>query len=128
MIGEDAAGEAAGSEAALTAEEARDLTATFHDVSIAPLGREYFGRYREVRDTLDEMVVSAEGPVSPEHLREHVEPEDLEFMDLIVRNLASFADQGLDREGRVEPYASARDHADRLEPFVDLLRPHLPEA
>ena len=116
-----------GTEPALSAEEARDLREAFHDLSIAPLGRNYFGRYREVRDALDEMVEAAEGPVSPDHLREHLDAEDFDFMASIVRNLDTFASQGLDREGSVEPYTSARDHADRLEPFLDLLRPHLAE-
>lgn len=116
-----------GEEPALSSDEARDLRAAFHDLSIAPLGRNYFGRYREVRDTLDEMVEAAEGPVSADRLREHLDAEDLEFMASIVRSLDTFASQGLDREGSVEPYASARDHAERLEPFLDLLRPHLGE-
>lgn len=124
--GEEQRQEHAG-EPALSADEARDLRQTFHDLSIAPLGRNYFGRYREVRQTLDAMVEAAEGPVSPGHLREHLDAEDLEFMETIVRNLDTFASQGLDREGSVEPYTSARDHADRLEPFLDLLRPHLGE-
>lgn len=127
MTAGDAAAEEEGPELALTAEEARDLAATFHDISIAPLGRNYFGRYREVRETLDAMVAAVEGPVSPERLREHVDAEDLEFIDTIVRNLDSFAQQGLEREGSVEPYTSARVHADRLEPFADLLRPHVSE-
>lgn len=114
--------------AVLTADEARDLAATFHDVSLAPLGRNYFGPYREVRDAIDGMVEAADGePVEPELLREHLDGEAFELMESIVRNLDSFAQQGLDREGRVEPYSSARDHADRLEPFLDLLRPYLSE-
>lgn len=112
-------------EAALTADEARDLRAALHDLSIAPLGRHYFDRYREVREALDGLTDAAEGPVEPDLLREHLDAEDLEFMESIVRNLDTFASQGLDREGDVEPYSSARDHADRLEPFLDLLRPHL---
>lgn len=120
-----ASADEAGPEPALTAEEARDLAAAFHDLSIAPLGRNYFDRYREVRDALDAMVEATDGPVTPDRLRDLVDAEDLEFMETIVRNLDSFAQQGLEREGSVEPYTSARGHADRLEPFLDLLRPHL---
>lgn len=115
-------------EAVLSAEEADDLARTFHDVSIAPLGQNYFRPYREARDAIDAMVEEADGgPVEGELLREHLNAEAFELMETIVRNLDSFAQQGLDREGVVEPYASARDHADRLEPFLDLLRPHLAE-
>ena len=111
---------------ALEADEARDLERVFRDVSIAPLGRNYFGRYREIREAIGAMVEAAEGgDVSAELLREHLDDEDFEFIDSIVRNLDTVAERGMKREGRVEPYSSARADADRLEPFLDLLRPHL---
>ena len=111
---------------ALEADEARDLARVFGDISIAPLGRNYFGRYREIREAIGEMVEAADGePVSAELLREHLDGEDFEFIDSIVRNLDTVAERGMKREGRVEPYTSARADADRLEPFRELLRPHL---
>lgn len=111
---------------ALEAEEARDLEGAFRDVGIAPLGRNYFGRYREIREAIGAMVEAAEGEaVSVELLREHLDADDLEFIDAIVRNLDAVAERGMKREGHVEPYTSARADADRLEPYLELLRPHL---
>lgn len=105
--------------------EVRDLAEVIRDVSIAPLGRNYFDRYREVRDAIGALAEDTENGVGPEDLREHLDEEDFEFLDSIVRNLDNFADEGYRREGEVEPYLSARADADRLEPFLDLLRPHL---
>lgn len=111
---------------ALEADEARDLERVFRDVSIAPLGRNYFSPYREIRESIAEMVEAADGrDVSTELLREHLDEDDFEFIDSIARNLDTVAERGVKREGRVEPYTSARDDAERLQPFLDLLRPHL---
>lgn len=111
---------------ALEADEARDLVRVFREVSIAPLGRNYFKPYREIREAITEMVEAADGgDVSAELLREHLDEEDFELIDSIVRNLDTVAERGMKREGRVEPYTSARADADRLEPFLELLRPHL---
>lgn len=111
---------------ALEPDEARDLERAFDDVSIAPLGRNYFGPYREIRDAIGDMVAEAEDDdVSVELLREHLDGDDFEFIDSIVRNLDTVAERGMKREGKVEPYTSARADADRLEPFLELLRPHL---
>lgn len=111
---------------ALEADEARDLERVFGDVNIAPLGRNYFNRYREIRQAIAGMVEAADGgDVSVELLREHLDEEDFGFLDSIVRNLDTVAERGMKREGSVEPYTSARADADRLEPFLELLRPHL---
>ena len=50
---------------ALEADEARDLERVFRDVSIAPLGRNYFEPYREIRDTISELVEAADGAPDP---------------------------------------------------------------
>lgn len=113
------------SEPALERSEAGELTRVVADVSIAPLGRNYFSRYREIRDRLAAMSREVEGAVAPAELREYVDGDDLEFLDSIVSNLRTFAEEGMRREGSVEPYTSARADADRLEPYLDLLRPHL---
>lgn len=114
------------SPAALEAGEAEDLERAFREISIAPLGRNYFGRYREIREAIGAMVEAAGGEdVSAGLLAEHLDGEDFEFMDSLVRNLDAVAEQGMKREGSVEPYASARDDADRLRPFLETLRPHL---
>lgn len=111
--------------AALEAEDLRELAEVFAEVSIAPLGRNYFGRYREIRNALQEWAGEVEDAVGPDEIRERLEEDDFEFMDAIVRNLRNFAEDGIDREGEVEPYRSALADADRLEPHLDLLRPHL---
>jgi len=114
-------------ELALDGEEIRDLARVIRDVSIAPLGRNYFDRYREVRDAIGALAEETENGVAAEDLREHLDEDDYEFLDSIVRSLDNFAGEGYHRKGKVEPYISARADADRLEPFLDLLRPHLTE-
>lgn len=111
---------------ALDAEGARRLADAVRELSIAPLGREYFSRYRGIREAVTAMVEGAEdGPLTVERLREHLDDEDLEFLDAIVRSLATFADEGMRRQGEVEPYVSARADADRLRPLLEELEPHL---
>ena len=111
--------------AALDADEARQLEEAFRDLSIAPLGREYFGRYREIREAISEMVAEAEeGPVDADLLREHLDADDVEYVDAILRGLANFADEGLRRQGEVEPYVSARADVDRVRPLLEELATH----
>jgi len=116
-------------EMALDAGQVRGLSETFADVSIAPLGRNYFERYREVRDAVramaEEGAGEGEGGVTPQRLSEHLDPDDLDFMETIHDSLSNFAEEGIRREGAVEPYLSAREDARRLVPFLELLRPHL---
>lgn len=111
-------------DAALTREEASELREVFSEVSIAPLGRNFFDRYREIRDAIDAMCEAAEGDVATEHLREHLDAEDVDFVRSIAENLETFAEDGVRRQGEVEPYVSARADAERLFPFVELLEPH----
>lgn len=106
-------------------EELRELAEVVAAVSIAPLGRNYFERYRDVRDAVREMSREVEGGVSGEELASRLDEEDYEVLEVIVRNLDNFAEQGFHRQGKVEPYTSARRDADRLEPFLELLKPHL---
>lgn len=111
--------------AALDADEARQLEDAFRALSIAPLGREYFGRYREIREAISEMVGEAgDGPVGVDLLHEHLEDEDIEYVDAILRGLENFADEGLRRKGQVEPYVSARADVDRVRPLLEELAPH----
>lgn len=124
--GEGAGGAAEGGDPTLDAADARDLADVFADISIAPLGRNYFGRYREIRESLKALAGEADTPVASARVREHLDEEDVEFMDAILRNLRNFADEGYRREGEVEPYLSARADVERLEPLLDLLRPHFP--
>lgn len=112
-------------EPALTAEEAAELREVFSEVSIAPLGRNFFDRYREIRDAIDEMCGAVEGGVEAEELREHLDAEDVDFIRSIAENLETFAEDGTRRQGEVEPYVSARADAERLAPFVELLEPHV---
>lgn len=112
-------------EVALTREEAEALRDAFADVSIAPLGRNYFERYREIRDALRDLVEEAGGDVSPHLLREHVDRDDFDYVTSIVEHLRNFAEEGIRRRGEVEPYVSARDDIRRLEPYLELLEPHL---
>lgn len=105
--------------------EVREFVEAVEETSIAPLGRNYFDRYREVRDAVREIAEEDGGGVSAERLAEHLEADDYEFLEAIVRNLDNFAEQGFQREGQVEPYLSARADADRLEPYLDLIEPHL---
>ncbi len=110
---------------ALEPEEARRLAEAVRELGIAPLGREYFGRYRKIRDAVAEMVEAADGgPVSGDLLHEHLDDEDLEFLDATVRGLDNFAREGLRRQGEVEPYVSAREDVDRLRPMLEELAPH----
>lgn len=110
---------------ALDADEARQLAEAVRDASIAPLGREYFSRYRRVRDDVEAMVEAADGgPVDPELLREHLDEEAFEFLDAIVRGLDNVAEEGIRRRGEVEPYVSAREDVDRLRPLLGELEPH----
>lgn len=110
---------------ALDADEARRLAEAVRETSIAPLGREYFSRYRRVRDEVEAMVEAADGgPVDPDLLREHLDEEAFEFLDAIARGLDNFAEEGLRRQGEVEPYVSARADADRLRPLLEDLEPH----
>lgn len=112
-------------EAALEREEVERLREVFSDVSIAPLGRNYFRRYREVRTSLEELCESVEGDVSVDELTSHLDGEDLDFMESIVSNLETVAEEGMRRQGEVEPYVSAEADAVRLEPLLDLIRPYL---
>lgn len=109
----------------MEAEDLRAFADAMEAISIAPLGRNYFDRYREVRDAVREMERETEGALDAERLGEHLDADDYEFLEAIVRNLDNFADQGFQREGQVEPYLSARADADRLEPYVGLVEPHL---
>lgn len=114
-----------GADAALDADEARQLEEAFRELSIAPLGREYFGRYREIREAIADMVEASEGgPVDADLLHEHLDDDAVEFMDSILRGLENFADEGLRRQGQVEPYVSARAEADRVRPLLEELAPH----
>ena len=109
----------------LDADEARQLAAAVRETSIAPLGREYFSRYRQVRDEVEALVEAADdGPVDPELLREHLDEEDFEFLDAILRGLDNVAREGIRRRGEVEPYVSARADVDRLRPLLRDLEPH----
>lgn len=111
---------------ALGADEARQLEEAVRELSIAPLGREYFSRYRAIREAVSTMVEAAGGgPVSGGLLREHLDGEDVEFLDAIVRSLANFAEDGLRRQGEVEPYLSARADAERLRPLLGELASHV---
>lgn len=105
--------------------ELREFAEAVEALSIAPLGRNYFDRYREIRDRVRALVEEDGGAVTADRLGEHLDADDLEFLEAIVRNLDNFAEQGFRREGQVEPYLSARADADRLEPHLDLLGPHL---
>lgn len=110
---------------ALAADEARQIAGAVSELSIAPLGREYFSRYREIREAVAGMVEAAdEGPVDVDLLHEHLDDEDFEFLDAIVRGLDNFAEEGLRRQGEVEPYVSARADVDRLRPLLEQLEPH----
>ncbi len=110
---------------ALDADEARRLAEAVRETGIAPLGREYFSRYRRVRDEVEAMVEAADGgPVEPGLLREHLDEEAFEFLDAIARGLGNFAEEGLRRQGEVEPYVSARADVDRLRPLLEGLEPH----
>lgn len=124
MTGEESVAKDAAAPA-LTREEAEAFGDVFADVSIAPLGRNYFERYREIRDSLAEMVDAAEGDVSAELLREHVDEDDFDYMTSIVEHLRNFAEEGIRRRGEVEPYVSARDDVRRLEPYLELIAPHV---
>lgn len=110
---------------ALDPDEARKLADAVAAMSIAPLGREYFSRYREIRDAVAGMVEAADGgPVNPDLLHEHLGEDDFEFLDAIARGLDNFAQEGLRRQGQVEPYVSARADVDRLRPLLRELEPH----
>lgn len=110
---------------ALDADEARQLAGAVRAMSIAPLGREYFSRYRQVRDEVEALVEAADGgPVDPELLREHLDEEDFEFLDTVVRGLDNVAQEGIRRRGEVEPYVTARADVDRLRPLLGSLEPH----
>lgn len=109
----------------MAAEELGEFAEAVEETSIAPLGRNYFDRYREVRDAVREMAEEDGDALSEERLAEHLEADDYEFLEAIVRNLDNFAEQGFQREGQVEPYLSARADADRLEPYLELIDPHL---
>lgn len=112
-------------EPALDAGEARRLEEAFRELSIAPLGREYFGRYREIREAISDMVAAADGgPLDADLLHEHLEADDVEYMDAILRGLENFADEGLRRQGQVEPYVSARADVDRVRPLLEEVVPH----
>lgn len=105
--------------------ELREFVAAVEEVSIAPLGRNYFDRYREVRDGVRALRDEDDGGVTADRLAEHLDADDVDFLQAIVRNLDNFAEQGFQREGQVEPYLSARADADRLEPHVAVLEPHV---
>lgn len=109
---------------ALTREEAEAVRDIFADMSIAPLGRNYFERYREIRDALGELVEAADGDVSPELLRSHLDADDVDYVTSIVEHLRNFADEGIRRRGEVEPYVSTRGDIQRLEPYLELIEPH----
>jgi hypothetical protein len=109
---------------ALTRAEAEAVRDIFADMSIAPLGRNYFERYREIRDALGELVEVADGDVSPELLRSHLDDDDVDYVTSIVEHLRNFAEEGIRRRGEVEPYVSTRDDIQRLEPYLELIEPH----
>lgn len=115
--------EAAGT--VMDAEELRAFVEAVEEAGIAPLGRNYFDRYREVREAVRAMAGDDGDGLTSERLSEKFDADDLEYLETIVRNLDNFAEQGFQREGQVEPYLSARADADRLEPYVELIEPHL---
>lgn len=106
-------------------DDVRELAEVVEELSIAPLGRNYFERYREIRDEIRSLAEEAEDGASADLIAERLDPDDVEFLEAIVRNLDTFAEQGFRREGQVEPYISARDDARRLEPYLELIEPHL---
>lgn len=114
-----------GADPAIEREQAEELRRALHAISIAPLGRNYFGAYREVRDTVDRMVEESGGGLTDEAVSDHMDAEDLDFLDSILDNLRNFGEEGVRREGEVAPYTTALEDVNRLEPLVDLLRPHL---
>lgn len=110
---------------ALDAEQTEELRRALHGLRVAPLGRNYFGPYREVREKVDRMIEESDGGLSADALSEHMDADDLDFLDSILDNLRNFGEEGVRRQGEVPPYTTALEDVGRLEPLVELLRPHL---
>lgn len=109
----------------LSAEQAEGLREVLEEVSVAPLGRNYFRTYREVRKSVEELCSRAEGTVTEAELREVLDADDLDVLESVAANLETFAEEGIRRRGEVEPYASAKRHAELLEPYLALVRDRL---
>lgn len=118
--------EPAAAGAGLTRDQAETLGAVVDSVNIAPLGRNYYRRFREVAGSVEELCeqVPEEG-ISPERLREFLDPGDADLLSSLADSLRTFGEDGVRRQGEVEPYTTAREDAARLDPMAKLLKDRL---
>jgi len=120
--GGDAAAEAP---LALDAAELGGLREVLGSVKIAPLGRNYWERFRDLREAVDGLEEAPGGGVTAEVLADALDEDALDFLRAVSEGLRSVAEDGFRRQGRVEPYATAAADADRIEPYLELLAPHV---
>ncbi len=111
-------------EPALDDGQLRRLRGVLADLRIAPLGRNYWERFRDIRAAIEALQERDEGGVDAATLAAGLDADDLDFLRAVAEGLRTMAEDGFRRQGRVEPYVSAEADAARLEPFLDLLAPH----
>ena len=112
-------------ELALDADALERLRAVLGSVKIAPLGKNYWERFRDVREAVAELEEAPGGGVTAETLSGGLGAEDVDFLRAVAEGLRTVAEDGIRRQGRVEPYTTAAADAGRLEPFLGLLEPHV---
>ncbi|HKK27920.1 MAG TPA: hypothetical protein VKB18_07545 [Gemmatimonadota bacterium] len=127
MAGDGNGGGDAAAEAplALDAAELGGLREVLGSVKIAPLGRNYWERFRDLREAVDGLEEAPGGGVTAEVLADALDEDALDFLRAVSEGLRSVAEDGFRRQGRVEPYATAAADADRIEPYLELLAPHV---
>lgn len=117
MAGED--------EPALGPAELERLRDVLGSVKIAPLGKNYWKRFRDVREAVDGLEEASGGGVTAGALADALDADDVDFLRAVAEGLRTLAEDGIRRRGRVEPYVTAEEDAGRIEPFLRLLEPHV---
>lgn len=124
MAGDGAAADAQ-APLALDAAELEGLREVLGSVKIAPLGKNYWERFRDLRDAVEGLEEAPGGGVTAEALADALDEDALDFLRAVSEGLRAVAEDGYRRQGRVEPYATAADDADRIEPYLELLALHV---
>jgi len=109
----------------LSPAELEGLRDVLDSVKIAPLGKNYWKRFRDVREAVDGLGEGPGGGVTADALADALDADDVDFLRAVAEGLRTVAEDGIRRRGRVEPYVTAEADAGRIEPFLPLLEPHV---